>query len=29
MQNHINLIYREEARETLPLCAKKGVAVMP
>lgn len=29
MQNHYNLLYREEEREMLPLCAAKGIAVMP
>jgi aryl-alcohol dehydrogenase-like predicted oxidoreductase len=29
MQNHINLLNREEEREMLPLCADQGVAVMP
>jgi aryl-alcohol dehydrogenase-like predicted oxidoreductase len=29
MQNHYNLLYREEEREMLPLCADEGVAVMP
>lgn len=29
MQNHYNLIYREEEREMLPLCADQGIAVMP
>jgi len=29
MQNHYNLLYREEEREMLPLCADQGVAVMP
>lgn len=29
MQNHLNLIYREEEREMLPLCADQGVAVIP
>jgi aryl-alcohol dehydrogenase-like predicted oxidoreductase len=29
MQNHYNLLYREEEREMLPLCAKQGVAVLP
>jgi 1-deoxyxylulose-5-phosphate synthase len=29
MQNHINLLYREEEREMLPLCADQGVAVLP
>jgi len=29
MQNHYNLIYREEEREMLPLCAAEGIAVIP
>jgi aryl-alcohol dehydrogenase-like predicted oxidoreductase len=29
MQNHYNLVYREEEREMLPLCAEEGVAVIP
>ena len=29
MQNHYNLIYREEEREMIPYCAKTGVGVMP
>jgi len=29
MQNHYNLLYREEEREMLPLCAEEGIAVMP
>ncbi|MFP4627685.1 MAG: aldo/keto reductase [Halobacteriales archaeon] len=29
MQNHYNLVYREEEREMLPLCAREGVAVLP
>ena len=29
MQNYLNLLYREEEREMLPLCADQGVAVMP
>jgi aryl-alcohol dehydrogenase-like predicted oxidoreductase len=29
MQNHYNLIYREEEREMLPLCADLGVGVLP
>ena len=29
MQNHFNLIYREEEREMLPLCREEGVAVIP
>jgi aryl-alcohol dehydrogenase (NADP+) len=29
MQDHLNLLYREEEREMLPLCRDLGVAVMP
>jgi aryl-alcohol dehydrogenase-like predicted oxidoreductase len=29
MQNHYNLIYREEEREMLPLCRSEGIAVVP
>lgn len=29
MQNHYNLVYREEEREMLPLCADQGVGVLP
>jgi len=29
MQNHYNLIYREEEREMLPLCLDQGVGVIP
>jgi aryl-alcohol dehydrogenase-like predicted oxidoreductase len=29
MQNHYNLLYREEEREMLPLCEKEGVGVIP
>ncbi|MEV7084058.1 aldo/keto reductase [Streptomyces sp. NPDC093516] len=29
MQNHYNLMYREEEREMLPLCADQGVGVLP
>ena len=29
MQNHYNLINREEERETLPLCASEGIGVIP
>ena len=29
MQNHVNLLNREEEREMLPLCADQGIAVMP
>ncbi|MEV5104471.1 aldo/keto reductase [Streptomyces massasporeus] len=29
MQNHYNLIYREEEREMLPLCEDQGVGVLP
>jgi aryl-alcohol dehydrogenase (NADP+) len=29
MQNHYNLIYREEEREMIPLCADEGIAIIP
>ena len=29
MQNHYNLVYREEERETIPLCVDQGLAVIP
>jgi aryl-alcohol dehydrogenase-like predicted oxidoreductase len=29
MQNHYNLLYREEEREMLPQCAEEGIAVIP
>ena len=29
MQNHYNLLYREEEREMLPLCMDEGVGVLP
>jgi 1-deoxyxylulose-5-phosphate synthase len=29
MQNHLNLLYREEEREMLPLCQDEGVGVIP
>ncbi len=29
MQNHYNLIYREEEREMLPLCLEEGIGVTP
>ncbi len=29
MQNHYNLIYREEEREMIPLCVEDGVGVIP
>jgi aryl-alcohol dehydrogenase-like predicted oxidoreductase len=29
MQDHYNLIYREEEREMLPFCADQGIAVIP
>jgi aryl-alcohol dehydrogenase-like predicted oxidoreductase len=29
MQNHLNLLYREEEREMLPLCIAEGVGVIP
>jgi aryl-alcohol dehydrogenase-like predicted oxidoreductase len=29
MQDHYNLLYREEEREMLPLCASEGIGVLP
>ena len=29
MQNHYNLLYREEEREMMPLCKAEGIGVMP
>ncbi|HLO17361.1 MAG TPA: aldo/keto reductase, partial [Anaerolineales bacterium] len=29
MQNHYNLVYREEEHEMIPLCAAEGIAVIP
>jgi aryl-alcohol dehydrogenase-like predicted oxidoreductase len=29
MQNHYNLVYREEEREMMPLCRDEGIAVIP
>jgi len=29
MQNHYNLVYREEEREMIPLCLKEGIGVNP
>lgn len=29
MQNHLNLLYREEEREMLPLCQAEGIGVIP
>src|SRR6266446_8568443 len=29
MQNHYNLIYREEEREMMPLCQAEGIGVLP
>jgi aryl-alcohol dehydrogenase-like predicted oxidoreductase len=29
MQNHYNLLYREEEREMLPLCREEGIGVIP
>src|SRR5271165_1219385 len=29
MQNHYNLIYREEEREMIPLCMDQGLAIIP
>jgi aryl-alcohol dehydrogenase-like predicted oxidoreductase len=29
MQNHYNLLYREEEREMIPLCLSEGIGVIP
>lgn len=29
MQNHVNLLYREEEREMIPLCRDQGIGVIP
>jgi aryl-alcohol dehydrogenase (NADP+) len=29
MQNHLNLVYREEEREMIPLCQAEGIGVIP
>jgi aryl-alcohol dehydrogenase-like predicted oxidoreductase len=29
MQNHYNLVYREEEREMIPLCLEEGIGVVP
>ncbi|MGU9979364.1 aldo/keto reductase [Phreatobacter sp. HK31-P] len=29
MQNYVNLLYREEEREMLPLCCEEGIGVIP
>jgi aryl-alcohol dehydrogenase (NADP+) len=29
MQNHYNLVYREEEREMLPLCREEGIGILP
>jgi 1-deoxyxylulose-5-phosphate synthase len=29
MQNHYNLLYREEEREMIPLCKEEGIALIP
>jgi 1-deoxyxylulose-5-phosphate synthase len=29
MQNHYNLVYREEEREMMPLCRQEGIGVVP
>jgi 1-deoxyxylulose-5-phosphate synthase len=29
MQNHYNIIYREEEREMMPYCIEEGIAVLP
>ena len=29
MQNHFNLVYREEEREMIPLCLEEGIGILP
>ena len=29
MQNHYNLVYREEEREMMPLCREEGIGIIP
>ncbi|MGA9531593.1 MAG: aldo/keto reductase [Anaerolineales bacterium] len=29
MQNHYNLVYREEEREMIPLCLEEGIGILP
>ena len=29
MQNHYNLVYREEEREMIPLCVDQGIGIIP
>jgi len=29
MQNHYNLLYREEEREMIPLCVEEGIGIVP
>ena len=29
MQNHYNLVYREEEREMIPFCIEEGIGVIP
>jgi aryl-alcohol dehydrogenase (NADP+) len=29
MQNHYNLVYREEEREVIPLCRDEGIGIIP
>src|SRR6186997_490255 len=29
MQNHYNLVYREEERDTIPFCIEEGIGVLP
>ena len=29
MQNHYNLLYREEEREMIPLCRAEGIGLIP
>ena len=29
MQNHYNLVYREEEREMIPFCIEEGIGLIP
>ena len=29
MQNHYNLVYREEEREMIPFCIEEGIGIIP
>lgn len=29
MENHYNLLYREDERELIPICKQMGVSLMP